>query len=38
MKATQIIFEMPVGVLRALNQNPDEFVGQMRLLTAFLIF
>ncbi len=38
MEATQITFEVPQGILQALNQTRKEFICQMRLLTALQLF
>ncbi len=38
MSVTQISFQISERILQALNQSQDEFVSQMRLLTALELF
>lgn len=38
MKTKQISFEVAEGILHSLNQSPDEFTAQARLLTAVQLF
>jgi predicted HTH domain antitoxin len=38
MKTKQISFEVAEGILHSLNQSPDEFTAQARLLTALQLF
>ena len=38
MKTKQISFEVTEGILHSLNQSPDEFTAQARLLTAVQLF